>query len=90
MPTSLLINNETTFDPERVAETFNACRPYQFLNCNCIYELQFIFRSGHSTNHALLSLTGAIRNDSDENSFVVGVFVDLQKLLVCRQWIPFK
>ena len=36
---------------------------------NCIYELQFGFRSKHSTNHALLSLTEMIREALDNNSF---------------------
>ena len=38
-------------------------RLYTFLSKhNCIYELQFGFRNGHSTNHALLDLTEDIRN----------------------------
>ena len=46
---------------------------------NCIYDLQYGFRSGHSTIHALLSLTEDIRNALDNNLFAVGVFIDLQK-----------
>ena len=45
----------------------------------CIYDLQFGFRSGHSTNHALLDLTEAIRKAIDDNTYAVGVFIDLQK-----------
>ena len=55
-------------------------RLYTFLSKhNCIYELQFGFRNGHSTNHALLDLTEDIRNALDNNIFVVGIFIDLQK-----------
>ena len=46
---------------------------------NCIYELQFGFRSKHSTNHSLLSLTEMIREALDSGNFACGIFVDLQK-----------
>ena len=55
-------------------------RLYAFLlKHNCIYDLQFGFRSGHSTNHALLVLTEDIRKAIDDNKFAVGVFIGLQK-----------
>ena len=55
-------------------------RLYKFLTIhNSIYELQFGFRANHSTNHALISLTEDIRNALDNNNFVGGVFMDLQK-----------
>ena len=44
-----------------------------------IYDLQFGFRTGHSTNHALLDLTENIRKAIGDNKFDVGVFIDLQK-----------
>jgi len=34
---------------------------------------------GHSTNHAIISLMETIRDSLDNNSFAVGIFVDLQK-----------
>ena len=49
------------------------------LKFNCIYNLQFGFRKGHSTIHALLHLIEDIRNALDNNTFAVGIFVDLQK-----------
>ena len=49
------------------------------LKFNCIYNLQFGFRKGYSTTHALLHLIEDIRNALDNNSFAVGIFVDLQK-----------
>ena len=55
-------------------------RLYNFLSKNkCFYDLQFGFRKGHSTDHALLDLTEDIRNAIDANQFAVGVFIDLQK-----------
>ena len=55
-------------------------RVYDFLQkYKCIYELQFGFRKGHSTSHALIDLTEAIRRSIDQNKFSVGVFIDLQK-----------
>ena len=53
---------------------------YTFLNLhNCIYELQFGFRSKHSSNHALLSLTEMIREALDSGKLACGIFFDLQK-----------
>jgi len=55
-------------------------RLYSFLNIhNCIYELQFGFRAGHSTNHALISLTEKVRVALDTGHFACGIFVDFQK-----------
>ena len=55
-------------------------RLFAFLkNHKYIYDLQFGFRTGHSTNHALLDLTGDIRKAIDDNKSAVGVFIDLQK-----------
>ena len=47
---------------------------------NCIYELQFGFRQKHSTNHALINITETIRSSLDNNKYVCGIFVDLQKI----------
>ena len=53
---------------------------YNFLEThNCIYELQFGFRSKHSTNHAILSITQKIKEALDNGSVPVGIFVDFQK-----------
>ena len=55
-------------------------RMYKLLtNHNCIYDLQFGFRNKHSTSHALLNRTEEIRNALDDNSYDVGVFIDLLK-----------
>ena len=44
-----------------------------------LYELQFGFRARHSINHALVSLTEAIKNSLDNRKFGCGIFIDLQK-----------
>ena len=44
-----------------------------------IYSKQFGFRSGYSTNHALLSITERIRTLMDSGHYVGGIFIDLEK-----------
>ena len=46
---------------------------------NCFHDLQFGFRSKHSTVHALISITESIRSALDESKYVCGIFVDFQK-----------
>ena len=41
--------------------------------------MQFGFRTNHSTEHALVSLTEKIKSTLDSNSFGCGIFVDLEK-----------
>jgi len=73
-PISLLSNVGQIFEkliPKRL---------YYFLDRNnVIYDYQIGFRKGHSTNHAIISLMETIRDSLDNNSFAVGIFVDLQK-----------
>ena len=53
---------------------------YNFLErYELIFSLQFGFRSGHSTNHALVSLTESIRSSLDNNRFGCGIFINFQK-----------
>ena len=42
---------------------------------NCFYKLQFGFRKSHSTNHALIKITEAIRKALDDNNFACGIFI---------------
>ena len=73
-PISLLSNINKIF------EKLVYSRVYSYLNLHkCIYELQFGFRSNHSTNHALTSLTENIREALDKGHFACGIFIDLQK-----------
>ncbi len=73
-PISLLSNINKIF--EKLVHT----RLYSFLELHeCIYELQFGFRTKHSTNHALMSLTESVRSALDNSNFACGIFVDFQK-----------
>ena len=55
---------------------------YKFLEKHEIwYSLQFGFCASHSINHALVSLTEAIKNSLDNRKFGCGIFIDLQKAL---------
>ena len=76
-PISLLSNIDKIF--EKLVHT----RLYSFLELHdCIYELQFGFRSKHSTNHALMSLTETIRVALDNSNFARGILADFQKAFV--------
>ena len=55
-------------------------RLYKFLEVGeLLFDMQFGFRSGHSTDHALVSLTESIKASLDKNRFGCGIFIDLQK-----------
>ena len=55
-------------------------RLYKFLeNSKLFYSKQFGFRSNHSTNHALTSITETIKNSVDNGKFGCGIFLDLKK-----------
>ena len=46
---------------------------------NILYNMQFGFRKKFSTNHALLSIVGQIREAMDCKTYTFGVFIDLEK-----------
>ena len=53
---------------------------YKFLeNSQLFYSKQFGFRSNHSTNHALTSITETIKNSVDDGKCGCGIFLDLKK-----------
>ena len=53
---------------------------YSFLTKNNLTSSkQFGFRSGHSTEHALISLIETVKSSIDKFFFVYGDFLDLQK-----------
>ena len=55
-------------------------RLYKFLEKHeILYSLQCGFRANHSINHALVSLTEAIKNSLDNKKFGCGIFIDLPK-----------
>ena len=73
-PISLLSNLN------KILEKLMFSRVYKFLEkYKCIYELQFGFRERHSTNHALINITETIRDASDNNKTVCGIFCRLAK-----------
>ena len=56
-------------------------RLYSFLEQqNCLYNAQFGFHLGLSTNDALMSITENIQFQPDQNKFWAGVLVDLKKV----------
>ena len=66
-PISLLSNLS------KIMEKLIFKRVYEFLEKhNCFYDLQFGFRSRHSTVHALISITESIRSTLDESEHVCG------------------
>ena len=73
-PISLLSNINKIIEKLMHERLFDFLTKYK-----CIYDLQFGFGGGYSTNHALLDLTEDIREAIDEKKFAVGVFIDLQK-----------
>ena len=73
-PISLLSNINKIF--EKIIHK----RIYDFMEKHkLIYPNQFGFRQFHSTVHALTYMTESIRNSIDDNKFVAGIFIDLQK-----------
>ena len=57
-------------------------RLYRFLEiCVALFSMQFGFRSGHSTDHALICLNEISRSSLDNRRFDCGIFIDLQKAL---------
>ena len=65
---------------EKVMERLLAKRIISFIKKHKIlYELQFVFREGHSTVHALLELLENIYLNLDNTQTCLGVFLDLSK-----------
>ena len=55
-------------------------RLYSFVTCKkIIYQLQFGFQQHNSFDHALISMTEAVKNTLDNKRFGCGIFIDLQK-----------
>ena len=73
-PISLLSNLN------KILEKIMHKRIYAFLEkYEILYELQFGFRAGYSTTHALIHMTETIRSALDSGSVTCGIFVDFQK-----------
>ena len=55
-------------------------RLYNFLELHeILFQMQFGFRNGHSTDHALISLSERIKSTIDSKRVGCGIFIDLQK-----------
>ena len=64
----------------KIYEKLLYTRIYSYLDKkDLIYSKQFGFRSKHSTNHAIISITEYIRKLLDDGQYVCGIFVDLEK-----------
>ena len=64
----------------KIYEKVMYARLYKFLeNSLLFYSKQFGFRSNHSVNHALTSITETIKNLVDNGKFGCNIFLDLQK-----------
>jgi len=64
----------------KIFEKLIYIRMYKYLDTNnLLYDKQFGFRSKHSTNHALISLTESIKKHLDNKELVSGIFIDLAK-----------
>ena len=50
-----------------------------FTNYNLFFKSQYGFRSGHSTEFALLEITDRIIKDMDKNKYPVNIYMDLSK-----------
>ena len=46
---------------------------------NILYDKQFGFRTGHSTEHAIAQLVDQIYEAFEKNEYTLGVFIDLSK-----------
>ena len=64
----------------KILEKLMYKRLYKFLDkMDAFFSLHFGFREKHSTNHALISMTGTIRNTLDNGKYSCGIFIDLKK-----------
>ena len=64
----------------KIIEKLMHQRLYNFLELHeILFQMQFGFRKGHSTDHALISLSERIKNTLDSNRVGCGIFIDLQK-----------
>ena len=64
----------------RIFEKLIYARLTKFINKNnIIYNLQYGFRSKHSTQHAILDIVNNIHNCMDSGNYTCGIFIDLKK-----------
>ena len=73
-PISLLSIFSKIFEKVMHQRMYKFLETYEILFC-----MQFGFRTGHSTDHALISLTETIKSSLDKGRVGCGIFIDLQK-----------
>ncbi len=73
-PISLLSIFSKLFEKTMHQRLYNFLEVFELLFC-----LHFGFPAGHSTGHALISLTETIKSSLDNNRVGCGIFIDLQK-----------
>jgi hypothetical protein len=66
----------------KLLEQLMYTRLFNFLEQNCIlYNKQFGFRSQHSTEHAILTITDKIQNAIENRNYSSGIFLDFSKAI---------
>ena len=64
----------------KITEKLTHQRLHNFLELHgTLFQLQLGFRAGHSTEHALISLSEIIKSTLDSRKVSCGIFIDLQK-----------
>ena len=64
----------------KILERIMYNRPYSYLTeNNILFNKQFGFQAGHSTEHALLKLVDQISNTFSDKNYLLGIFIDLSK-----------
>ena len=63
----------------KILERLMYNRLYKYLKENILYEKQFGFQCGHSTNDAIVQLVDKIFDSFEKEQFTLGVFIDLSK-----------
>ena len=64
----------------KILERITYNRLYSYLTKNNIlFNKQFGFRAGHSTENALLELVDQISNTFNDKNYLLGIFIDLSK-----------
>ena len=64
----------------RIFEKLIYARLIKFISKNNIlYNLQYGFRSKHSTQHAILDIVNTINSNMDSGKYTCGIFIDLKK-----------
>ena len=64
----------------KILERITYNRLYSYLTeNNILFNKQFGFREGHSTENAMLELVDQISNTFNDKNYLLGIFIDLSK-----------